>query len=721
MKAITSTCVLHLRVVGLAVVMSWSVAVMPAKGQWWLGVPPEDVWLTQIGFAADLSMTNQGSDFLLPYAPTCCVSYGSSLNFGLAVSAVFRQEITKHLRLDVRGTYAPFSGTFETDEEILVAGNVNGLSRHTLTTTMTYVGAELLADVRLGSPLRLLLGGSVGSFIQAEYDQKETLVQPGTGTFENGMRERNATRNAPLQNLASPAVWLVGGLGFDIPLTENHSVMITPEVLYSIGMTDIVDGTGWSANMLRIGATVAFALNAPAPPLPQEYRRKEIVDSIVVSVPPDGKFYRALGPERIEVDTTVENDVVYFISRLYRTDTVFVPEKPAVEARIAVRSKEEDGSERNNFTIRVSTQFVTEALPLLPVVFFESQAISLSFRYHQVQRPEQFKIDDVPTRTTAVHREVMNILGMRMRANASSAITLRGNADPTTEGGNCDLARNRAQAVKDYLVQVWGIDPSRINVEERSGGCAPSRPTREQSEAGFSENRRVEIETTDLSLLAPVSKRRFNEARTVNPPGLVLDPSGTSSRYLTNWSMEAMAGQDAVFTRKGEGAPAPIIQTFSVASADMMKADVPLTVKLNVQALQGVEAQAQASITVVRDTLATEIERLTLTLFEVASDALTPIAVEQIRKFVEGVPPGSRVVVSGYADQLGNAEFNRKLSQRRADAVCAEIRRQSLKQVELECTEIATDRFPPGIESYDTPEQRFLSRTVQIEVLKKRV
>ncbi len=107
-------------------------------------------------------------------------------------------------------------------------------------------------------------------------------------------------------------------------------------------------------------------------------------------------------------------------------------------------------------------------------------------------------------------------------------------------------------------------------------------------------------------------------------------------------------------------------------------------------------------------------------LFEISSDEITPVAEEQVHQFVKNVPAGSTVIVRGFADLLGNAEFNRKLSRKRADAVCASIRKHLTKRIDLQCNDIATDTYPPGIDSYGTPEERFLSRTVQIEVKRSR-
>lgn len=689
---------------------------MVASAQWWKVTRPEDVWLFQIGLSADINMVMHSGDFILPQAPTCCVGYTSAQSFGPAISFFARQEVTKMFRLTLRGTFAPYNGTFETDENIFVTNATEGVTRHSLDARMNWLGGEFLVDVRVVDPVRLMVGMSAGVMTQPTFTQNETLQTPGTGTFENGRRVRNETINATMTGLTSPILGAVIGLGFDIPLTENHSVILTPEVLYTIGLSDIVEGQSWKANMLRVGASVAMSLNAPEPPTPVERRREVFVDSVFVDVAPDAERRRVEGPERIETDTVVASDLVTITDRAYRTDTVFSPPPPVINAKIAARAVEASGAMKDVFTINVSTQFITEALPILPVVFFEAQSISLSFRYHQIASPKEYQPDAIAPRTLAVHREILNIVGERMQLMPNTTIRLRGTADPTTEGGDCDLARKRATAVKDYLTRVWSIGGERIIVESGIGTCAPEKITRQQSEEGYSENRRVEIQTSDLALLASVAKRRFNEAQTVDPPKILFDPYGTSEKYVTDWSLEATSGSTVVFSQAGKGVPGQITQVLTPATADLMQDGRPVDVKLRINAIRNVSATATTQLVVKKDTTRIELERLTLTLFDVASDEITPIAEQQIKTFVENVPAGSTVVVRGYADMLGNAEFNKKLSQKRADAVCATIKTHLKKRVDLQCNEIRTDRFPPGIEAYGTPEERFLSRTVQIEV-----
>ncbi|MBU3679918.1 MAG: hypothetical protein FGM32_09990 [Candidatus Kapabacteria bacterium] len=699
-------------VVFLVPVVSWS--------QWWKVTTPEEIWLTQVGAAAHGSYLMHDANFQLPQAPMCCEPYQGSTALSMSVSAVIRQEITKFLRLNLRGTFMPMSGEFVKDQTIFVSGATEGLTRSTLTTSMSYVGGEILADFRIANPVRFMAGVSMGTLTGATFSQQEDLIVPGTGTFENGKRSRNVATGAEMLGVNTSQMGIVVGLGMDLPMTENHSVVITPELLYTIATADIVTGQKWRTNSLRLGASIGFSLNAPEPPTPVERRREEFLDSVIVRIAPDADEYRTLGPERIVIDTAVDVDLVVITERSYRTDTVFLPKAPVINAAIAARAVQPNGSLKEVFTINVSTQYVTEALPILPAIFFDAQSITISQRYHQVRSAKEFDLRAVAPRTTAVHRDILNVIGERLASAPTITVQLKGTADPTTENSDCNLAQQRAMAVKDYLTRVWGIDAGRITVLASTGSCAPDRPTRRLSEEGYAENRRVEITSNDLSLLASVAKRRFNEARTVDPPRIQFDPTGTSTQYVTDWKLEARTGDKTLFSKAGKGLPETVTQDLNITTAEQMTSGVPVDVELTINGIRRATASATTKLAVRKDTSNTELERLTLTLFEVASDEISAVAEEQIKNFVENVPTGSTVIVRGFADMLGNADFNKKLSQKRAESVCTTIRKYLRKKVDIQCNDITTDRFPPGIESYATPEERFLSRTVQIEVKKAR-
>lgn len=681
-------------------------------------VPPEQVWLFSVGGSVYGSRAGHSGQFVLPQAPTCCSGYGSASSFGLGGGLFLRQEITKHVRLTVRGGLLPMHGDFVSSEQVLLSGQVQGTVQHELDVTMSMLAFDALLDFRVPGNIRLMAGITGGS-ASAMFSTRERLVNPSTGTFENGSRLRAVQNDVELQGIPAFGLSPTIGVGYDIHVTANHQWTLTPEVLFSTGFNNVVEGLDWSTSILRAGISLGFAVNAPRPPTPVERRKDVLIDTIIVTTAPDAVDRIGFGDELyLETDTIRTPDLITVLERFSRTDTSYQGTVPILRPSLAVRAREPDGSLRSLFGITVTTQFVTEALPVLPVVFFEPGASTLASRYVRVGSTDAFREDGIVPRTPAVHHNVLNIIGSRMRKKATTTITLTGSADPTTETGNCAVARARAESVQRYLTETWGVDASRIRIAT-TAGCGPERPTRQQSEEGFSENRRVDISTDDMELLASVARRRFNEATSITPPQLVYDASGSDGQYVSDWTIEARMDDSVLFQRQGTGRPDVSVHELSTVQAEALVNGNNVAVGLVMRGLRGSTATAQASIAVRKDTLSVELERLTLTLFDVASDKVGAIADEQIRRFVETVPAGSTVIVRGYADMLGNAQFNRELSQRRAAAVCASIRKVIKRRVTIKCDEVSTG-FPPGIESYRTPEERFLSRTVQIEVQRPR-
>jgi OOP family OmpA-OmpF porin len=88
----------------------------------------------------------------------------------------------------------------------------------------------------------------------------------------------------------------------------------------------------------------------------------------------------------------------------------------------------------------------------------------------------------------AVYYPELANLAKFMKQNMNAMITLSGNTDITgSESSNNKLGLKRADAVKDFLVKYYGIDPSRV--ETKSSG-----ESNQVYQQNFSVNRRVDIE-----------------------------------------------------------------------------------------------------------------------------------------------------------------------------------------------------------------------------------
>src|SRR5438094_4370077 len=88
-------------------------------------------------------------------------------------------------------------------------------------------------------------------------------------------------------------------------------------------------------------------------------------------------------------------------------------------------------------------------------------------------------------------RAVVDEIGSFMKAYENTVVDIDGNTDSTgSRGHNIDLSRQRAQAVKQYLIEKYGFQTTRM----RAVGNGPDRPVADNSTPeGREKNRRTDI------------------------------------------------------------------------------------------------------------------------------------------------------------------------------------------------------------------------------------
>jgi len=92
------------------------------------------------------------------------------------------------------------------------------------------------------------------------------------------------------------------------------------------------------------------------------------------------------------------------------------------------------------------------------------------------------------TEIKQVYKDRILVIARAMKAKSSLKVTITGNADRTgSEASNNKLALRRADAVKNHLVKVYGIDASRITTESKGS----KEPMADRSNAAM--DRRVDF------------------------------------------------------------------------------------------------------------------------------------------------------------------------------------------------------------------------------------
>jgi OOP family OmpA-OmpF porin len=104
--------------------------------------------------------------------------------------------------------------------------------------------------------------------------------------------------------------------------------------------------------------------------------------------------------------------------------------------------------------------------------------------------------------------------------------------------------------------------------------------------------------------------------------------------------------------------------------------------------------------------------------FPVQQSTLDKQGRNAIDEFVKNLEDNASISIKGYSDNLGNAQSNLELSKERAETVYKYIRSIKPKSNFIEVVGLGSTALPPGIRSHELPESRFLSRTVQIEIIR---
>lgn len=110
--------------------------------------------------------------------------------------------------------------------------------------------------------------------------------------------------------------------------------------------------------------------------------------------------------------------------------------------------------------------------------------------------PVELRVDEVhfepgSARVTNIAKAILDDVALRMRQEPTSTALVIGYTDSREDTGpNRNLARRRAEAVRDYLVSRHNIDPSRISIEARGTDEAIGDNS---TPAGRLQNRRVVI------------------------------------------------------------------------------------------------------------------------------------------------------------------------------------------------------------------------------------
>lgn len=670
--------------------------------------------LARVGLAAGYGPNLFTAQFRqLPGVPNCCPGFDGGRGTGIAVSLVGEYPWLPYAWFSGQLGYWSLSGDLWKQERI---GNVALLGaqgdtvlraaevEHTINASLSVGVLDVGVSSRFFGHFLSRLGIAVGVLLRQEFRQYEQLIAPEGFVFAvEGSRRRNEY-SGPIPESPRALVGASFSVGYALPVGSTWELV--PTLHYATFLNNL-SSVSWKPSALRFGLALLHSLVPPPEPLRDTVYHR---DTAVVAV---------VGLSREEVvlqSRQVRHDTLQIYGRpLYRATILEewlrrTPRQPALEAELALQLPDTASM------LVLEELLQEEAFPLLPYVFFPDGSAQLEQTRMQLLTPaeaQRFEESQLPMNTLHIYSHLLNIVGKRLRQFPEAELTITGCVSNVgVEHGNRELAQRRAEAVRDYLVKVWAIEPRRLRVQARLLPAVPSNP---QTPEGQEENRRVELSATMPEILAPVFLSEVSYVAT--PSAVIARTAVRAETTVVEWQVQLLHDGTPVRSQRGSGKP-PASVVLELPSEQLARGDSLVRVVLVIRDAVGTERIAQASVGFrrlnLRQKRAERVgnerrERFALTLFEYDKATLTPEHRHLLALIRQRITAATRVVISGYTDRTGDSAYNKQLAERRCRSVWQALGLQYAPEIRA----IGSDAI---LYPNELPEGRAYSRTVIVEL-----
>lgn len=628
------------------------------------------------GYGFNLHLTNFNQ---LPEVPCCSPKYkfGSSLGWELGILAdyYFFENFFFSARLSLLQTNSFFSQQEPTT--VIIDGLAKeGIFEHRLDTWLKNFNIEF--KVNYSNDYFLWYSAGLGFDLPFEFTfhQKEVIVKPeDRGTFNNGLRVRNEY-SGNIKNVRFLVPFLSLGILAELPAHRRGLYFIYPEFNFKYLFISPIRGIAWNSLIFRLGVAVKFREPLPPPPPPPPPKE-----------PPLFEFPKPMEP-------------------------------PSISLKIKYKLYDSSGYEKLNVPVKIEDFVSYNMKPLLNYLFFEHNSDIIPKRYVKFT-PEQAKnfslskLSELDVLQTYYY--VLNIIGKKLQQSKDSKVLLVGtNSGKAEEKNNIDLSQRRAKAVKDYLVNVWGIEPDRIEIEARN---LPKEPSNQDEPQGDEENRRVEIITDDLRILEPVFS--VDTLRKVEKMRVHFYPEYQTGVDIKKWTIAVKQNGENVKLFEGSGKP-PDSLVWEIDDKGFERIVFGGKLDIEFYAIDFIDQVGRAKATPLMVNKITvdkkrmegvsdkEFEFYSLILFDFGKSKLERQHKNVLDFINKRVTNESQITVEGFTDNIGDEKINKKISEKRAIEVAKWLGLKSARTVGVGESYLLYDN--------SLPEGRFYCRTVKITI-----
>jgi outer membrane protein OmpA-like peptidoglycan-associated protein len=656
--------------------------------------------------------------------PNCCPKYTSTVGLGWSVSLLLHKDISSDFALRLRAGLNSEGLTFKENEFIgntsvkyvtdpnnivLVPVSVT----HYLTSKILGIYLEPSVKYRIYEKLWAGLGLNFSNLILTRADQKEVIASPDNIVFIDGKKERNEYFDLEIPNARKFYFRPTIDISYDFKLFDN--AYISPLIRYAIPLQNL-SNVNWKISYINFGLSARFPVYPP-PEIHYYYDTLFIRDTSTIALlglDVERVYLTAANVEKTFKERVSDGFLFKTIIReQYRRE---VPQVSQLFTSIKVLGKSRTGDIQLNPTLIIEEIETEEMFPLLPYVYFPTGEWDLkktSMKLLEKNEVKNFSETTLPWNTLKIYENLLNIIGKRLQVYPKEEIVLVGcNSNTGVEVNNLGLSKKRAEAVKEYLVNVWGVDPKRIKIKARN---LPEKMTNPIIPEGIEENQRVEIYSKDWKLFQPVSLRQIQ--RTSNPPFVEIFPEVKSDSPIKGWRVTVAQENEMLREYSGVDIPSKII--WNVEEEPIPKIEEPVEVQFFAVDILNQKSVSKESVKIVQKTIKKKreelfedkkIEKFSLIVFDFDKAEILPLHVPILDEIKKKILPNSKVIISGYTDKIGEAAYNKQLALRRCLAV--------KNYLNLSDSQVVLEPVGNDVLIYDNsiPQGRSYCRTVQITI-----
>lgn len=329
-------------------------------------------------------------------------------------------------------------------------------------------------------------------------------------------------------------------------------------------------------------------------------------------------------------------------------------------------------------------------------------------------------------RQLIVYYNILNIIGDRMGEYPNAQIQLVGSS---LQGSSDGLLM--AKSIRNYLHLVFNIDTSRIKVEGNTMPKLPSMQPYVKKEIYLHQegDRRVSIESNSPEMLMEFQSGHDVPLKPVEMYNVQLAPLDSyitfynegSNKDFSSWSMEIQDVKGETHL-SGPYNKEKITLPGKFILGKKPQGNYKVTMIGQLRAGGIIKEDTSVHIVLWSPPVDEEAMRFSI-LFGFNNAKATDLYKRYLVEIIAPkIPSGSKVIIHGYTDIIGDDDYNLKLSEERSNEVYQILKSEVLR---IGKTDVIFNVYGFGEDlgllpfENDTPEERFYNRTVIVDILPK--